>query len=265
MARDAADNGVAGACSRLHTGRLGGRRGTSAAGRTTVAHAVQKPSGMPARYDSDPATSWPQHVYFSALRVLALGLLRAGYRFRDRGFEHLPRTGPAIVVSNHVSFIDFLIVAAAMPRTPRFVMHHFHWRYAPLRWFFRSCRVIPIAPRKERPDLLERALDQIDEALREGEVVLIFPEGTMTPDGELQPMRPGVARIVARRPVPVVPVAVRGQWGSFFSRFGGPPMRKLPRRLWAKVEVVADRPIAPSDVSPDVIAERIGALRGAPC
>ena len=220
---------------------------------------------MTARYASDPATSWPQHVWFRCLRVLANALLRAGYRYRTRGFEHLPAEGPAIVVSNHVSFIDFLIVGNAMPRTPRFVMHHFHWRYPALRWFFKACRVIPIAPRKEAPEILDAALEAIDQALEDGEVVLLFPEGNLTPDGELQTMRPGIERIVARRPVPVVPVAVRGLWGSFFSRFGGPPMRKLPRRFWAKVEVVADTPLDGAAVTVDRISKRIGALRGAPC
>lgn len=220
---------------------------------------------MTARFQSDPATSWPQHLWFMGLRVLGRGLLMAGYRYRTRGIEHVPREGAAIVVSNHVSFIDFLLVGAALPRVPRFVMHHYHWRYPALRWFFEACRVIPIAPRKEAPEVLDRALESIDDALASGELVLLFPEGNMTPDGELQVMRPGVERIVARRPVPVVPVAVRGLWGSFFSRFGGEPMKKLPRRIWAKVEIVADEPIAPHEVSTEVIAERIGALRGAVC
>ncbi|MGE0784346.1 MAG: 1-acyl-sn-glycerol-3-phosphate acyltransferase [Sandaracinaceae bacterium] len=219
----------------------------------------------PRRYRSDPATSPLEHLWFRGLRTLARGIVRSLYRLEAKGLEHIPEHTGAIVVANHVSFIDWLIVGATLPRVPRFVMHHHHFRYRALRWFFRASRVIPIAPRKEDPEMLDRALDRIDEALAHGELVLIFPEGRMTPHGELSAIRPGVERIVARRPVPVIPVALRGLWGSFFSCYGGPPMRKRPRRLWAKVQVVADEPIAPTEVSVDRIAHALRTLRGAPC
>jgi 1-acyl-sn-glycerol-3-phosphate acyltransferase len=176
--------------------------------------------------------------------------------------EHVPCEGSAVLVCNHVSFIDFLFVAAALPRLPRFVMHHHHFEMWTLRWFFELFRVIPIAPQKEDPARLHRAMDAIDDALAAGDLVAIFPEGQMTPDGELSEFRPGVERIVARRPVPVVPLALRGLWGSFFSRAHGEPMTKLPRRIGAKVELVADEPIAASCVSIVELRTRIAALRG---
>jgi 1-acyl-sn-glycerol-3-phosphate acyltransferase len=163
-------------------------------------------------------------LWMGSLRVVGRGLLHAGYRLRIDGVENVPRTGGVLVVSNHVSFHDWLFVGAALRRPARFVMHQHHFGVPLLRAFFEASRVIPIAPRKEDPARLEQALDAIDQALANGELVVIFPEGTMTPNGALSPFRPGLERIVARRPVPVVPIAMRGLFGSFFSRARGEPM-----------------------------------------
>lgn len=198
----------------------------------------------------------------SFLRATVRPTLRAKYRFRARQLEHVP-VGPALLVSNHVSFIDWLLVAAALPRVPRFVMHQHHFLNPALRWFFELYDVIPIAPRKEDPARLAAAMDAIDDALARGEQVAIWPEGQMTPDGELSALRPGVERIVARRPVPVVPMAVRGMWGSSFSREGGEPLTKLPRLVRRNVELVAGPPIPPGEVCLEVVRARIAELRGA--
>lgn len=195
--------------------------------------------------------------------MLGQAWIRATYRFGARGMENIPREGPAIVVCNHVSFIDFLFVAVALPRLPHFVMHEHHFQMPIFRWFFDLHRVIPIAPRKDNPARLERAMRLIDRALRDGELVMIFPEGTMTPDGELSELRPGIERIVAERPVPVVPLALRGLWGSFFSRDGGEPMKHRPRLPRSTVEVVAGPSIPPESLSMREVAARIGTLRGA--
>lgn len=197
-----------------------------------------------------------------ALRALFGTTLRGAYRIRVEGMHHVPARGAALVICNHVSFIDWLFVALALPRLPHFVMHQEHYRARAFHWFFALHHVIPIAPSKEDPRLRDAALDAIDRALDAGELVMIFPEGTMTPDGELSPIRPGIERIVARRPVPVVPLALRGLWGSFFSRDRGSPMKKLPRRLRARVEVVAGAPIAPEAVSAETIARSLSTLRG---
>jgi len=198
-----------------------------------------------------------------AIRALLGSTLRAAYRLRVRGMQHVPERGPALVVCNHVSFIDWLFIGVALPRLPHFVMHQHHWRSRAFRWFFDLHRVIPIAPRKEDPARLDAAMRAIDAALDAGELVMIFPEGDMTHDGELGPLRPGLERIIARRPVPVLPVALRGLWGSFFSRKEGEPMKKIPRRRRATVEVVAG-PALPADVvSLDHVATCLTALRGA--
>lgn len=202
-----------------------------------------------------------------AIRVVGTALMRAAYRIRVRDPSNVPTTGGAVIVANHVSFIDFLFVAVALPRLPHFVMHHEHWRIPALRWFFDLHHVIPIAPRKEDPAMMRDALDAIDRALAAGELVMIFPEGDMTHDGDLGPIRSGVERIVARRPVPVVPVALRGLWGSFFSRIGEtPPMKgKRPRRGRSPIEVVIGAPIEPDALDAGRLVESLRGLRGAPC
>lgn len=204
-----------------------------------------------------------ERVKRRAVRALLGAALRGAYRVRIRGMDHVPARGPAVIISNHVSFIDWLFVGHALPRLPHFVMHHHHWRSPVFRWFFDLHHVIPIAPEKEDPALRDAALAAIDRALEAGELVMLFPEGNMTPDGELGPIRPGVERIVARRPVPVVPIALRGLWGSTFSRRRGEPMTTLPRRVRPPVEIVAGPPIPAAAVSADRIATSLIALRGA--
>ena len=195
------------------------------------------------------------------VRVLGRALVRAAYRFRVQGLGNLP-AGPALLLPNHVAFVDWLYLGAALPRLPRFVMHQHHWRMSRFRWFFELHGVIPIAPRSEDPSRLRDAVRAIDRALEAGDHVLLFPEGTMTPDGELSPLRPGFTRILRRRPVPVVPIGIRGAWGSWFSRAGGPPMRKLPRRLRAPLEVRVGAPLPPEEATVEAVEARLRALRG---
>ncbi len=183
------------------------------------------------------------------LRVLVRGIVLVLYRLRVRGLEALPREGPALLVANHVSYLDAAILGALAPRPVRFVMHRSFYEGRALGWFFRACGAIPIASRREDPELLARAMERIDEALTRGEIVGIFPEGQLTRDGALGPMRPGMDQILARRPVPVVPVALSGLWGSVFSYAGGPPLAKLPRRFRARVEVTVGRILAPTEAN----------------
>ena len=132
-----------------------------------------------------------------------------------------------------------------------------------LKFVFRTAKAIPIAGQKEDPAVLQRAYDEVDAALADGEVVCIFPEGGLSKDGDIAPFRPGVARILERRPVPVVPLALRGLWGSVWSRRDSALHRaRLPRRFRARVELVASAPIAPQDVRMDALEARVRELRG---
>jgi 1-acyl-sn-glycerol-3-phosphate acyltransferase len=196
--------------------------------------------------------------------VLTAGV-RTGYRFEVRGLEHVPRTGPAIVAANHVSFIDWLFVGAAIGhRTPRFVMHEEHFDLPWFRWFFDLHGVIAIAPKKVNAARRDAALEAIDAALANGDLVMLFPEGVMTPDGELGVLRPGITRIASRRPVPVVPVGLSGLYGSFFSCAGDtPPMKgKAPRPGRSPVTVSFGAPIPPAELTLERLAGALRRLRG---
>jgi len=128
---------------------------------------------------------------------------------------------------------------------------------------FRTGKAIPIAPAKEDPELLEAAYDEVSKTLRAGELVAIFPEGRITDTGELYPFRPGIRRIVERTPVPVVPLALKGLWGSFFSRMGGRAMsRPFARGIFSKIALEAAAPVAPANASPESLQAHVLAMRG---
>ena len=185
------------------------------------------------------------------------------YRLDTRDLERIPDEGPAVVVCNHVSFVDALVITAACRRPIRFVMDHRIFRTPILSFVFRTNRCIPIAPAREDPALLERAYDDIAAALEAGDLVGLFPEGRITDTGELYPFKPGITRIVGRTPVPVIPLALRGLWGSFFSRKDGPAMRRVPRRgPFSRIELVAGDAVAPDAATPAALQAIVAGLRG---
>jgi 1-acyl-sn-glycerol-3-phosphate acyltransferase len=199
-----------------------------------------------------------------AMRFLSWLLVRALYRLRIRGVEdHVPDEGPALIVCNHVSYMDALILAASIPRPVRFVMYWKIFQIPVMRWIFRTAKAIPIAGAREDPALMQRAFDAVDAALAEGELVCIFPEGALTKDGAIAPFKSGVERILARRAVPVVPMALRGMWASMWSRRDGRLGRmRVPRRFRAHVEVVAAPPVAGADANKQTLESQVRALRG---
>jgi 1-acyl-sn-glycerol-3-phosphate acyltransferase len=195
------------------------------------------------------------------LRFIAFVASRAVYRFRVRGDEHIPETGAALLVCNHVSFIDPVLLMAASPRPIYFIMDHRIFRTPVLGALFRLAKAIPVAPQKEDAATYERAFAAASRVLGEGDLLCIFPEGAITRDGELQAFKGGVMKILEATPVPVVPIALQNLWGSFFSRVEGHAMRKPFRRgLWSRVGLVAGEPLPPEAVSPDTLRERVRAL-----
>jgi 1-acyl-sn-glycerol-3-phosphate acyltransferase len=196
------------------------------------------------------------------MRFLIWMLVHTMYRLKESGLEQIPDEGPAVLVCNHVSFVDALLIGGACRRPVRFVMDHRIFKIPVLSFVFRTGRAIPIAPQKEDAALMERAFEEIARALGEGDVVCIFPEGRLTSTGEMGQFRPGIERIIHRSPVPVVPIALRGWWGSFFSRQGGAAMRRPFRRFWSRVELVAGSAVPAGEVTAAGLQERVGALRG---
>lgn len=203
------------------------------------------------------------------MRFLSWLLVRDLYRLRLHSVEkHLPDTGPALIVCNHVSYMDALVLAASIPRPVRFVMYWRIFNIPVMRWIFRTAKAIPIASAKEDPALMQRAFDEIDATLAEGEMVCIFPEGRLTRDGEIAPFKSGVERILARaaeagRPVPVVPMALRGLWASMWSHRDDRMGRmRVPRRFRAHVDVVAGEPVDGATATAESLEAKVRALRG---
>jgi len=197
------------------------------------------------------------------MRFLSWVLVNIMYRIKVRGLENIPETGPVLIVCNHVSFMDPLVIGGSVRRPVRFVMDHNIFNVPVLSFIFRTARAIPIAPAHEDPAALQKAFDQIDAELADGEIVCIFPEGKLTKHGELNEFKKGVEKILERRPVPVVPMALRGLYGSFFSRHDGKaPMSKPPRRFWSRIEVVVTAPVPGDDASATSLQRIVSGLRG---
>ena len=198
------------------------------------------------------------------LRFIAWLLVKAVYRLRTSGLAHIPHEGAAVLVANHVSFADAVIIMGASPRPIRFVMDHRIFRTPLLGFIFRHCGAIPIASAKEDPAMLEAALAEVGRALENGDLVGVFPEGHLTRDGELQPFRPGISRILAANPVPVVPMALSGLWGSFFSRIDGSAMQTPFRRgVFSDIALQVGAPVPPGEATPEHLQQKVLALRGA--
>ena len=190
-------------------------------------------------------------------------LINVMYRVKVEGVENLPEEGPALMVCNHVGFSDPLIIAGCIPRPTVFVMYWKIFQAPGAHWLFKTARAIPIAGRNENPEMYARAFEAISAALKAGEVVCIFPEGGLTPDGDIKEFKRGVELALERDPVSVLPMALQGLWGSMFSRWDRHNKKlKMPRRLFARVALVVGPLIKPEDAKAEVLEAEVKRLRG---
>ena len=198
------------------------------------------------------------------MRFLSWMLISLLYRIKVEGLEKIPDDGPAVIVCNHVSYMDALIIAGLVRRPIRFVMHYKIFRIPVMNFIFRTARAIPIAGRKEDPEMMERAFAEVDRELGNGELVAIFPEGALTRDGAIMAFRPGVERIIAARPVPVIPMALRGMWGSMFSHSSESRLgrARIPKRFRARIALVVGDPVPPEQATAEYLEQRVRELRG---
>jgi 1-acyl-sn-glycerol-3-phosphate acyltransferase len=197
------------------------------------------------------------------MRFLAWMLIHTIYRIRTVDAERIPDEGPAVLVCNHVSYVDAMVIVAASPRPIRFVMDHRIFKTPFLGWIFRTAKAIPIAPAKEDPWLMEKAFIDIAQALHEGDLVCIFPEGKLTSTGEMNEFRGGIAKITARSKVPVIPMALRGLWGSLFTRDQTNVFeRTFSRGPRSRLALAVGQPVAPDSATPEYLFEQVLALRG---
>jgi hypothetical protein len=193
------------------------------------------------------------------LRFIAWILSRVMYRLTLRGHDNVPESGPVVLVANHVTFVDWLLIAGSVRRPARFVMDHRIAATPVISSIFKAGKTIPIAPEHENKALLEQAFARIAAELRAGEIVCIFPEGKLTKNGELNPFKTGIERIIAETPVPVVPMALTGLWGSMFSRKPASGA-KLPRGFRAKLGLTIGKPVPPSEVTAAGLEAKVRAL-----
>ncbi|HEY0200225.1 MAG TPA: 1-acyl-sn-glycerol-3-phosphate acyltransferase, partial [Burkholderiaceae bacterium] len=201
------------------------------------------------------------------LRFVAWVMSHLVYRFRVRGEQHIPTSGAAVLACNHVSFVDAVLLMAASPRPIHFMMDYRIFRVPVLGWLFRLARAIPVAPQKEDAQTYAAAFAQAAQVLRAGDLLAIFPEGGITRDGQLQPFKGGVMKLLEQSRadglcVPVVPMALTGLWGSFFSRIepGGAMVRPLRRGIFNPVELNVGPALAEADVSPELLQARVAEL-----
>ncbi|WP_219061545.1 MFS transporter [Pseudomonas sp. UMAB-08] len=181
------------------------------------------------------------------------------YRVEHRNLELIPDEGAALLVCNHVSFVDALLIGGAVRRPIRFVMYYKIYNLPVLNFIFRTASTIPIAGRNEDLAIYDQAFKKIAEYLKDGELVCIFPEGKLTADGEINEFKGGLNRILQETPVPVIPLALQGLWGSFFSR---DPNKGIFRRLWSRITVVAGPAVAMDAALPASLQARVAELRG---
>jgi hypothetical protein len=196
------------------------------------------------------------------MRFVVWIIINVLYRIKTTGRENIPVTGAAVVVCNHISFVDALVLGGSIRRPVRFVMYYKVFQNPFLNYLFRTAKAIPIASASEDDSLLHEAFDSIDSELEQGNIVCIFPEGAITRDGNVHEFRGGIEKIIARRPVPVIPAAISGLWGSWFSRKKEGGLRRIPGRLLARVDIRIGEPVPPDQVTAEGLHMLVRTLRG---
>ncbi|WP_166110712.1 MFS transporter [Pseudoalteromonas sp. Z9A5] len=199
-------------------------------------------------------TKVPEFFLRFVIYILAICM----YRVRTKGESNIPDEGAAVVVCNHVSFVDWMFILATSPRPIRFMVFAPIYYSPALHWLFKMAKAIPIDSEKTNPKAFKKAFDEVASALDKGELVGIFPEGKLTSDGSVDIFRRGIERIIKRSPVQVIPVHLGGLWGSMFSRKA---KWQLPRLKWSLVSVTVGEAIAADKVTADDLREQVLALK----
>lgn len=195
-----------------------------------------------------------------ALRFCVWVLTNIIYRVKEVGRENIPDRGAAVIVSNHVSYVDALLIAGTSPRPIRFVMDHNIFKNRLLGWFFKLVKAIPIAPEKVSETIYHDAFARISQALEEGHIVCIFPEGKLTKTGEMNEFKQGIEKIIQTNPVPVIPLGLSGLWGSFFSHKEGTAFTKPPKRFWSRVDLNIGTAVPADQVSANYLYQQVAQL-----
>ncbi|GMR01353.1 MAG: MFS transporter [Gammaproteobacteria bacterium] len=191
------------------------------------------------------------------MRFMVWLLIHSIYHVRAKGLDKIPEEGPVVLVCNHVSYVDALIIGGCIRRPVRFVMYYKIFNLPILNFVFRTAKAISIAGRYENEALLNKAFDDIDQALAEGDVVCIFPEGKLTADGQMNTFRDGIEKIIERRAVPVIPMALQGLWGSIFSQQRSNIFYRLFKGFKSSIGLVIGNLVEAKDASAVMLQDKV--------
>ncbi len=194
------------------------------------------------------------------MRFLVWILIHSVYHVRKKGLENIPDEGPAMLVCNHVSYVDAMIIAGCVRRPVRFVMYHKIYNLPLLKFISRTARAIPIAGRFENKLLMETAFDEVDRALQDGDIVCIFPEGRLTADGVMNNFKSGIERIIERTPVPVISMCLYGLWGSAFSRHKGFILWRIINGIRSRIDLTISSPQNPEIITAEILQTRVAEM-----
>jgi 1-acyl-sn-glycerol-3-phosphate acyltransferase len=193
-------------------------------------------------------------------RGIARTVVHMSYNIETIGFDKLPDNGAFLLISNHVSFMDGLVINAVCKRHIRFIIDKPIYDIPFIRYFMEKDEAIPISSKKE---IVQQALDEISRGLRKGDAICIFPEGQITYTGFMSHFRPGTEWMIRRDPVPVYPIYIYGLWGSVFSRkYLGSPLRFLPKSIFRrKITLMCGDAIDPQHVTIDDLQQAMLQLK----
>jgi len=162
---------------------------------------------------------WLRPYFYDLTFFLSYVSLSLGSSLRVRGRRHVPRSGPVLIIANHQSYLDPVLVGLASPRHLSFLAKKPLFRHGAFAWLIRSLNAVPI----DQDGVGKEGLKTILRQLQEGRAVIVFPEGTRTPDGGLQDLQPGIHLLIRRVKAPIVPMGIAGASNAW------PPHQKLPR------------------------------------
>jgi 1-acyl-sn-glycerol-3-phosphate acyltransferase len=154
---------------------------------------------------------WQSFLWFEGCYWLSATAMTLGFSLRTEGYQHIPPQGPVLLIANHQSYIDPILVGLAVRRHPVFLARQSLFRHRPLAWLMRSLHAVPV----NQEGFAREGLKKVFEQLRAGRAVAIFPEGERTADGRMSPLRPGIHLLIKRMEMPIVPIGISGAYDAW--------------------------------------------------
>ncbi len=194
-----------------------------------------------------------------AMRFAGVTLTHTLYKLTIRGSENIPEKGPALIISNHVSFVDGLLLSASSSRMIRFMLTSDFYRRPILHRIFKWLNFIEV-PDHHKPKGIKAAIEQAKEALRNGDIVCIFPEGKLTINGVMGEFKKGFQKMIPKEiDVPIIPIHIGKIWGSIFTYYYKKIKLRIPSKLPFPADITIGKPV-PRDISPFALRQKIAEI-----